>query len=34
MTKEAIKLWLSVAEQEGVRSRATPPSRSRERARR
>lgn len=34
MTKEAIELWLSVAELEGVRSRATPPSRPRERARR
>ncbi|MBL0277548.1 MAG: type II toxin-antitoxin system HicB family antitoxin [Anaeromyxobacter sp.] len=28
MTKEAIDLWLSVAELEGVRIRATPPSRS------
>lgn len=34
MTKDAIELWLSVAEPERVRSRATPPSRSRERARR
>jgi predicted RNase H-like HicB family nuclease len=34
MTKEAIELWLSVAELERVRSRATPASRSRERARR
>jgi predicted RNase H-like HicB family nuclease len=35
MTKEAIELWLSVAELEGGRRRATPPSRSpRGRARR
>lgn len=34
MTKEAIELWLSVAELEEGRSRATPPSQPRARARR